>query len=75
MVEHGYLIRTERGIRTAMDFEGETVHYDATNPAAQKYVWEKAKNNYYSKGKCHSDPGILPFFIPIRTWFTYIYMY
>lgn len=50
MIEHGYLIRTDRGIRIAMDYEGETVYYDATNPAAQKYVWEKAKKNYYSKG-------------------------
>ncbi|TVY40615.1 putative family 31 glucosidase [Lachnellula occidentalis] len=50
MIEHGYLIRTDRGIRIAMDYEGETVYFDATNPAAQKYVWEKAKKNYYSKG-------------------------
>ncbi len=49
MLEKGYLIRTERGIRVAMDFEGNTVHFDATNPKARKYVWEKAKENYYKK--------------------------
>ncbi|MGE9881744.1 TIM-barrel domain-containing protein [Blautia obeum] len=50
MLEKGYLIRTERGYRTGLDFEGATIHYDATNPAARKYVWEKAKQNYYDKG-------------------------
>lgn len=50
MKEKGYLIRTERGFRVVMDFQGNTVHYDATNPEARKYVWEKAKKNYYDKG-------------------------
>lgn len=50
MVEHGYLIRTDRGVRTAMDFQGDTVHFDATNPGSRKYVWQKAKKNYYDKG-------------------------
>jgi hypothetical protein len=52
-----------------MDFEGETVHYDATNPAAQKYVWEKAKKNYYSKGMCYPDLGILSLSIAIYAVF------
>lgn len=50
MLEKGYLIRTERGFRVGLDFQGATIHYDATNPEARKYVWEKAKQNYYSKG-------------------------
>jgi alpha-D-xyloside xylohydrolase len=50
MVEHGYLIRTDRGIRTALDFQGDTIHYDPTNPGARAYVWEKALTNYYKKG-------------------------
>lgn len=50
MLEHGLLIRTDRGIRSALDFEGETIHFDATNPRARKYVWDKANQNYYSKG-------------------------
>jgi len=50
MLENGYLIRTDRGIRIGMDFEGNTIHYDATNPEARKYLWGKARTNYYSKG-------------------------
>lgn len=50
MLEKGYLIRTERGFRVGLDFEGATIHYDATNPAARDYVWKKAKKNYYEKG-------------------------
>lgn len=50
MKEKGYLIRTDRGFRIAMDFQGNTVHFDATNPAAREYVWQKAKQNYYDKG-------------------------
>ena len=50
MLEKGYLIRTERGFRTGLDFMGATIHYDATNPGARKYLWDKAKKNYYDKG-------------------------
>lgn len=50
MLEKGYLIRTERGFRVGLDFMGATIHFDATNPKARKYVWEKAKKNYYEKG-------------------------
>lgn len=50
MLRKGYLIRTDRGIRTSMDFLGNTVFFDATNPKARQYVWEKAKANYYDKG-------------------------
>jgi alpha-D-xyloside xylohydrolase len=50
MEERGLLIRTERGIRIGMTFQGNTVHFDATNPEARAYVWEKAKKNYYDKG-------------------------
>lgn len=50
MLEKGYLIRTERGFRTGLNFEGATIHYDATNPDARAYLWEKAKKNYYEKG-------------------------
>lgn len=50
MLEKGYLIRTERGLRVSMDFEGYTVHVDATNPEARKYLWNKAKKNYYDYG-------------------------
>lgn len=50
MLEKGYLMRTERGIRIGMDFEGNTIHCDVTNPEARAYFWEKAKKNYYDKG-------------------------
>lgn len=50
MLEKGYLVRTDRGIRIVMDFEGDTIHFDATNPGARKFIWEQAKKNYYEKG-------------------------
>ncbi|MBE7720763.1 glycoside hydrolase family 31 protein [Lacrimispora indolis] len=50
MKEKGYLIRTDKGFRIAMDFQGNTVHFDATNPKAREFVWEKAKKNYFEKG-------------------------
>ena len=50
MLENGYLIRTERGFRVGLNFQGATIHYDATNPAAREYLWEKVRRNYYEKG-------------------------
>ncbi len=50
MMEKGYLIRTERGFRTGLNFMGATIHYDATNPGARKYLWDKVKKNYYDLG-------------------------
>ena len=50
MLENGYLIRTERGFRVGLKFEGATIHYDATNPNARTYLWEKIKKNYYDLG-------------------------
>lgn len=52
MLEKGYLVHTERGVRTTMQCFGDTVFYDATNPDARKFVWSKAKENYYDKGIC-----------------------
>lgn len=50
MKSRGLLIRTELGYPISMDFQGNTLHYDATNPEARAYVWQKAKKNYYDKG-------------------------
>lgn len=50
MLEKGYLIRTERGVRVGLDFEGATIHVDATNPGAREYMWDKANQNYYKYG-------------------------
>ena len=46
----GLLIRTERGLRASMDFQGNSLHFDATRPQAREYVWGKVKKNYYDKG-------------------------
>ncbi|MBP5266946.1 MAG: family 31 glucosidase [Lachnospiraceae bacterium] len=50
LLENGYLIDVERGHRIAMNFQGETVHIDATNPGARDFLWKCAKKNYYDKG-------------------------
>lgn len=50
MLEKGYLVRTDRGIRTTMDFLGDTVFFDPTNPEAREFVWETVKKNYYDMG-------------------------
>ncbi len=50
MMEKGYLVRTERGVRVTMQCFGQEVFMDPTNPGTRKYVWEKCKQNYYDKG-------------------------
>jgi len=50
LLNRGYLIRTERGMRVSMNFMHETIHYDATNPDAQKFVWDICKRNYFDHG-------------------------
>ena len=50
MLEKGYLIRTERGLRVGLDFCGNTLAYDATNPEAGEFVWSVVKKNYYDHG-------------------------
>ena len=44
MADRGYLIRTDRGndISTWM---GDVLIFDATNPGAQRFVWEKCREN------------------------------
>ncbi len=57
MQQRGLLIRTERGIPVLMPYvdnkpEGP-VHlyiYDATNPEARQYIWQKARVGYYRHG-------------------------
>ena len=46
----GLLVRTERGVMTTMEFLGDTVFYDPTNPKAREHVWKLVKQNYYDKG-------------------------
>jgi len=50
MVEKGLLIRTERGVPILFTFRGMTSIFDATNPEACKFVWEKVRKNYYRYG-------------------------
>ena len=50
MLEKGYLARVDRGVRYSMDYCGNTIPFDATNPEACKFVWSVAKRNYFDKG-------------------------
>ena len=49
MRENGLLIRPERGSQ-CFDFLGDSYLYDATNPAAQAYLWDKCRRNYFEEG-------------------------
>ena len=50
MADKGYLVSADRGNGLHMTWMGNTVFYDATHPGAQKFVWEKCRENYYTKG-------------------------
>lgn len=50
MAEDGLLVRCDRGCSIHMNWMGETLFFDATNPDAQKYVWNCCKKNYFDKG-------------------------
>ena len=50
MNDKGYLIRSERMYQDSYHFMGNETFFDATNPGACKYVWDKAKQNYYDNG-------------------------
>lgn len=50
MAENGFLVDADRGNHNHMTWMGNTVFYDATHPGAQKFVWERCRDNYYRKG-------------------------
>ena len=50
MAEKGYLVTVDRGLAIHMNWMGECVFFDATNPGAREYLWQKAKENYYQHG-------------------------
>ena len=50
MREKGYLARVDRGVPYSMDFCGNTIPFDATNPEAREFVWKTVKKNYYDQG-------------------------
>lgn len=50
MLESGFLARVDRGLRINMNWMGETVFFDATNPAAGRFLWDTVKKNYVASG-------------------------
>ena len=50
MLQQGLLVRAEYGEQVGMHFVEHSMFYDATNPRARKYVWEKCKKNYFDAG-------------------------
>ncbi len=50
MQARGYLLRSDRGVRTQFQFLGQNAIFDATHPGARRYLWELIKRNYYDKG-------------------------
>jgi alpha-D-xyloside xylohydrolase len=57
MAERGLLAQTEHGVQAHMGITDTTpegfslvTFYDATNPEARAYVWEKVKKNYLDNG-------------------------
>lgn len=50
MKQQGFLAQCEHGVEVSMRFGGESLFFDATNPRARRYVWDKCRQNYYDKG-------------------------
>lgn len=50
MLEKGYLVQSDRGVRTQFNFVGPNAIFDATHPGARQFLWNKIKENYYDKG-------------------------
>lgn len=50
MRREGLLVRTLRGNGVTMQWPEDSTFYDATNPRARAYVWDKCKQNYYRHG-------------------------
>jgi alpha-D-xyloside xylohydrolase len=50
MKQQGLLVKINSGIDVQMNFHGNNVFMDATNPRTRRYVWEKCKKNYADLG-------------------------
>ena len=50
MDQQGLLVRAEYGEQVGMRFVEDSMFYDATNPRARDFVWQKCKQNYYDFG-------------------------
>lgn len=66
MKEHNLLIRAERGPGALTYCWGPETYFDATNPEARAFLWEKVKKNYYDYGIRNfwldeAEPEILPY--------------
>lgn len=58
MKQQGLLVKINNGIDVQMNFHGNNVFMDATNPRTRAYVWEKCKKNY-------ADMGIKTFWLDV----------
>jgi alpha-D-xyloside xylohydrolase len=50
MRDNNLLVRSESGVDVQMRFQEPSVFFDATSPAARRYVWEKCRQHYYDLG-------------------------
>lgn len=50
MLQQGLLVRAEYGEQVGMRFVEDSMFFDATNPRARSYVWEKCRKNYFDQG-------------------------
>ncbi len=50
MNREGLLMKCEHGVGINYTWTEKSIFYDATNPRAQAYVWDKCKQNYFDKG-------------------------
>lgn len=50
MLAKGYLTQVDTGVRMSMRSASWTIFYDATNPEANEYLWNKLKQSYYDVG-------------------------
>ena len=50
MRREGLLVRSLRGNGVTMQFPEDSTFYDATNPRARAYVWNKCRESYYRHG-------------------------
>ncbi len=50
MKQQGLLVKNNTGIDVQMNFHGNNVFMDATNPRAREYIWEKCRKNYADLG-------------------------
>lgn len=50
MRERGLLVHCDRGVQVCKQFVEDSMAFDATNPEAREYVWQKCKANYLDLG-------------------------